>query len=528
MRHREGLLIGSACESGEIFSAVADGYSRLEQRRLAEFYDYLEIQPICNNTFLLYGDRPKAKNLEDLMAFNRRIVELGSETGKPVVATCDAHFIDPEEEVFRRVLLASKEFEDADRELPLYFRTTEEMLEEFAYLGEETAYEVVVENTRRIADMCGTVRPLPPAKTLYAPKIDNSADDLKKLVYDRMRELYGECPPELIRARVETELGDILGRGYDVIYMSAQKLVADSLAHGYLVGSRGSVGSSLVAYLAGITEVNAAGAHRCEHAAAPSFESGRAAASRGKPDKSAGRAARAYMKEGFAIRSDFSGLRETRCPITDLKFSGNIKQRAQIPNDCSGQTILRAPGTIGSIVEKTAYGYVKKYLENGAGSSRAPEENRLRGGCVGGGRGGRATGPHRAGSRHPNRTWESRIFCQRSIRDDRDTASSRRISTTTAWRTTFSARRAPDTTPPTTDQDARRLTASTPAIPLDDRWRRWIFSSSPGPLGRARWRRDIGGTAPSESRSSCAWLYAADAETKNACRRPSTRLVRSA
>ncbi len=275
-QNREGLIIGSACEAGEIFGSVTDGYSRLEQRRLAEFYDYLEIQPICNNAFMMYGDRAKAKNTEDLKAFNRRIIELGKELGKPVVATCDAHFLDPEEEVFRRILLTSKEFDDADRELPIYFRTTEEMLEEFSYLGEDTAYEVVVTNTRRIADMCETVRPLPPAKTLYAPKIENSAEDLRNLVYNRMHELYGENPPELIKTRVDTELGDILDRGYDVIYMSAQKLVADSLAHGYLVGSRGSVGSSLVAYMSGITEVNALPAHyRCEQCGQSDFESGK-------------------------------------------------------------------------------------------------------------------------------------------------------------------------------------------------------------------------------------------------------------
>ncbi|NLA85704.1 MAG: PHP domain-containing protein, partial [Clostridiales bacterium] len=329
--HREGLIVGSACESGEIFSAVTDGASRLEQRRLAGFYDYLEIQPICNNTFMLYGDRPKAKTIGDLQDFNRRIVALGRETGLPVVATCDAHFTEPEDEIFRRILLTSKGFEDAGRELPLYFRTTEEMLCEFDYLGEDTAFEVVVTNTQRIAEMCDVVRPLPPAKKLYTPKIENSAEDLKKIVYTRMKELYGLNPPELVVKRVEAELGDILDRGYDVIYMSAQKLVADSLANGYLVGSRGSVGSSVVAYLSGITEVNALPAHyRCPNCGDADFEQGRGyGCGADMPDRVCPVCGEIYQKEGFDIPFEtFLGFGGDKVPDIDLNFSGEYQANA--------------------------------------------------------------------------------------------------------------------------------------------------------------------------------------------------------
>jgi DNA polymerase-3 subunit alpha (Gram-positive type) len=398
LSHREGLLVGSACESGEIFNAVTEGNSRLEQRRLAEFYDYLEIQPLCNNNFMLFGDRPKAKSIDDLKAFNSRVIELGRETGKPVVATCDAHFIEPEEEIFRRILLFAKGFEDADRELPLYFRTTEEMLEEFSYLGDETAYEVVVTNTRLVADMCDVVRPLPPAKKLYTPKIENSADDLKKIVYSRMKELYGFEPPELVTKRVEAELGDILNRGYDVIYMSAQKLVADSLAHGYLVGSRGSVGSSVVAYLSGITEVNALPAHyRCAKCGNADFEAGRGyGCGADMPDSVCPICGEIYQKEGFDIPFEtFLGFGGDKVPDIDLNFSGEYQANAhKFTNEMFGSDHVFRAGTIGTVAEKTAYGYVKKYLESQGRTIPKAEENRLSQGCVGV---KRTTGQHPGG-----------------------------------------------------------------------------------------------------------------------------------
>ena len=252
MQHREGLIIGSACEAGEIFSALSSRKSWSELKRLAAFYDYLEIQPLCNNKFMLYDGT--ASDTQELREFNRKIVRLAKELGKPFIATGDAHFLHPEHEVYRRILLASKGYSDADRELPLYFKTTDEMLEEFSYLGETDAYDAVIRYPKEIADMCEEIELLP--KKLFTPVIENSAEDLKKLVFDRTHELYGENPPEIVTKRIETELNDILARKYDVIYMSAQKLVAKSLEAGYLVGSRGSVGSSIVAFLSGITEVN--------------------------------------------------------------------------------------------------------------------------------------------------------------------------------------------------------------------------------------------------------------------------------
>jgi len=398
MAHREGLLIGSACEAGEVFEAIVEGRSRLEQQRLAAFYDYLEIQPLCNNAFMLHGERPRARSMEDLKNFNRRVVELGREIGRPVVATTDAHFLDPEHEIFRRILLYAKEFPDPDRELPLYFRTTDEMLEEFSYLGEETAYEVVVANTRKIAEMIEPVRPLPPAKKLFTPKIENSAEELKALVYGRMRELYGDNPPDIVKNRVDTELGDILARNYDVIYMSAQKLVADSLKNGYLVGSRGSVGSSIVAFLAGITEVNALPAHyRCPNCRHSDFESGKGyGCGADMPDKNCPVCGTPYKKDGFDIPFEtFLGFGGDKVPDIDLNFSGEYQARAhKFTTELFGADHVFRAGTIGTVAEKTAYGYVKKYLEaTGRRVSRA-EENRLARGCVGV---KRTTGQHPGG-----------------------------------------------------------------------------------------------------------------------------------
>ena len=262
MKLREGLIIGSACEANEIFQEVIFGTAEDELMRIASFYDYLEVQPIANNRFML--DKGVARHEEDLKEFNRTIVQLGERMGKPVVATGDVHFLNPEDEVFRHILLATKGFDDADKPNPLYFRTTDDMLKEFSYLGEEKAYEVVVTNPNLIADMCDTIRPVP--HNLFAPKIENSVEDLNNLVYGKLHRLYGENPPELFVKRVETELHDIISCHYDVIYMSAQRLVQNSLENGYLVGSRGSVGSSIVAYMSGITEVNALPPHyRCDH-----------------------------------------------------------------------------------------------------------------------------------------------------------------------------------------------------------------------------------------------------------------------
>ena len=398
LEHREGILIGSACEAGEIFGLVSDHRSRLEQRRLGRFYDYLEIQPLCNNMFMLSGERPRASSEEELRNFNRRVVALGDELEKPTVATCDVHFLDPEQEIFRRVLLTAKEFDGADSELPLFFRTTDEMLREFSYLGEERAYEVVVKNTQLIADMCETVRPLPPAGKLYPPRIENSAQQLKDLVYGRMTELYGENPPEIITQRIETELDAILGRGYDVIYMSAQKLVADSLAHGYLVGSRGSVGSSLVAYMSGITEVNSLPAHyRCPGCRHTDFESGAGfGCGADMPDALCPVCGEKYAKEGFDIPFEtFLGFGGDKVPDIDLNFSGEYQSEAhKYTNTLFGADHVFRAGTIGTIAENTAHGYVRKYLEKHGLTVSKAEENRLALGLVGV---KRTTGQHPGG-----------------------------------------------------------------------------------------------------------------------------------
>ena len=397
-QHREGLIIGSACEKGEIYEAVSERRSALELHRLAEFYDFLEIQPICNNMFMLYTQKPRAKNEDELREFNRKIVELGEELDKPVVATGDVHFLDPQQEVFRHILLNAKEFDNADDEVPVYFRTTDEMLEEFQYLGEETAKNIVVRNPRMIAEMCESISPLPPPKKLFLPVIEGSAESLTGLVHSNLRRLYGENPPELVRKRVETELHDILERGYDVIYMTAQKLVADAVEHKYLVGSRGSVGSSVIAYLAGITEVNALPAHyRCPNCCNCDFESGAGwGCGVDMPDMDCPKCGSKFVKDGFNIPFEtFLGFEGDKVPDIDLNFSGEYQTEAHkyVTELFGAENVFRA-GTIGTIADKTAYGYVKKYLETTGKTVTKAEENRLTRGCVGV---KRTTGQHPGG-----------------------------------------------------------------------------------------------------------------------------------
>ena len=418
LQWREGLIIGSACEAGELFQAILNHKSWAELKRIASFYDFLEIQPICNNRFML--DKGLAEDEEELRGFNRTIVRLGEELGKPVVATGDVHFLDPEDEIFRHILLATKQMPDADRPLPLYLRTTDEMMEEFSYLGPEKAREVVIENPNRIVDWCETLRPVP--HNLFAPKIENSVEDLKALVYGKLHRLYGENPPELVQKRVDTEMHDIISCHYDVIYMSAQKLVQNSLEHGYLVGSRGSVGSSIVAFMSGITEVNSYPPHyRCPQCKFTTFEvPADCACGADLPDAVCPKCGAKLDKDGFNIPFEtFLGFGGDKVPDIDLNFSGEYQAKAHAYCvQMFGKTHVFRAGTIGTVAEKTAYGYAKKYLSERNKTVPKAEENRLALGCV---NVKRTTGQHPGGLvviPQENEIWD---FCPvQHPADDKD------------------------------------------------------------------------------------------------------------
>ena len=392
--HREGLIIGSACEAGELFRAVADHKDWAELRRIASFYDYLEIQPICNNMFMLRNGTVQSE--EELRELNRTIVRLGRELGKPVCATGDVHFQEPEDEVYRHILLASKKFADADAPLPIYFKTTEEMLEEFAYLGQEEAHRVVIDDPRSIADRIEEIELLPPGR-LFPPRLENSEQELYDKVWNKCHELYGDEPPQLVVDRLNVELKSILGK-YDVVYMSAQKLVQRSLENGYLVGSRGSVGSSLVAYMSGITEVNSLPPHyRCPKCRHTEFVTdGSYGCGADMPDKNCPECGTKYVKDGFDIPFEtFLGYGGGKVPDIDLNFSGEYQARAhQHAIEMFGKTQVFRAGTIGTLAEKTAFGMVKKYLEERGESAGNAELDRLTLGCVGV---RRTTGQHPGG-----------------------------------------------------------------------------------------------------------------------------------
>ena len=401
MKHREGLILGSACEAGELYRALLEDKPEAEIARLVNFYDYLEIQPLGNNAFMIESERVSSINsMEDIRNINRRIVELGEEYGKPVVATCDVHFLDPEDEVYRRIIMAGKGFEDADNQAPLYLRTTEEMLAEFEYLGSDKAEEVVITNTNKIADRIDVMAPVRPDKC--PPVIPDSDKTLTDICYRRAHELYGDELPKIVEERLEKELHSIISNGFAVMYIIAQKLVWKSVEDGYLVGSRGSVGSSLVAFMAGITEVNSLAAHyRCPKCRyydfdAPEIKENAGISGCDLPDKSCPRCGEPLMKDGFDIPFEtFLGFKGDKEPDIDLNFSGEYQSKAHKYTEVifgAGQT-YRA-GTIATLADKTAFGYVKNYYEERGRKKRTCEINRIVLGCTGI---RRSTGQHPGG-----------------------------------------------------------------------------------------------------------------------------------
>ena len=392
--YREGLLIGSACEAGELYQAILNGRPENEIEKIAEFYDYLEIQPVSNNSFMVSEGTVGGE--EDLREINRKIYALGKKLGKLVVATSDAHYLDPEDEIYRRILLTGKKFKDADRVTELYFKTTDEMLEEFSYFGEDIARELVIENPAKIADMIEKIRPIPEGK--YDPHIEGSDDELRNKCYSMAHDMYGDPLPEEVSVRLDKELGSIIKYGYSIMYIIAKKLVENSEEKGYQVGSRGSVGSSIAAFFGGITKVNALPPHyRCPKCRYSDFETGKAYGSGfDMPPKDCPICGTPLIRDGHDIPFEtFLGFKGDKVPDIDLNFSGDVQSDAhKFTEVLFGKGHAFRAGTIGTLADKTAYGLTVKYLEEKGITLPKAEIDRLVCGCVGT---KRTTGQHPGG-----------------------------------------------------------------------------------------------------------------------------------
>ncbi len=391
---RENLLIGSACEAGELYRAIINGKDESELVQIADFYDYLEIQPLENNKFLV--ENGSAKSYEHLKEINNKIYKLGKKLNKNVVATTDAHFLNPEDEIYRRILQAGQKFDDADKQPPLYFRTTDEMLSEFSYLGEEIAREVVIKNPKKINSMIEKLKPMPSG--LFTPKIENADQEIREMTYNKAKSLYGEELPDLVVNRIEKELKSIINNGFSVIYLISHKLVKKSLEDGFLVGSRGSVGSSLVAYLCDITEVNPLPPHyRCSNCKKNEFFlEGEVGVGVDLEDKECNKCGTKLIKDGFDTPFEvFMGFDGNKVPDIDLNFSGEYQSEIHLETErLFGRDYVYRAGTISTIADRTAYGFVKGYLQDRDLSKRNTEINRLVKGCTGV---KRTTGQHPGG-----------------------------------------------------------------------------------------------------------------------------------